>query len=62
MRIKSLISNLLDLSKSASFVLFALLCFILCDNIVAEEKNTVVEFLFDGPPTNNTGGGSGTGK
>jgi len=61
MRIKSLISNLLDLSKSASFLLVVVLSFAMSNQSMANQNNTSVEFLFDGPPTTNNGG-IGTGK
>ena len=62
MRIKSLIYNLLNLSKSASFVLFTLLYVTNCHQVIAREQDLTVVCLFEGPPTTNNGGGSGTGK
>ena len=60
MRIKSLISNLLNLSKSASFVLMAMFYFTNCNQMIARQDNSTAVFLFDGPPITNSG--SGTGK
>lgn len=63
MHIKYLISNLLHLSKSASFVLVSVLCFTICNQVFAYQHDVTIQCLFDGPPTSATGGNStGTGK
>ena len=51
MNVKSLISNLLDLSKSASFVLAILLSLTICHQIAAVSTSAEKTMVCDGGPT-----------
>lgn len=62
MCIKSLISNLRYLSKSASFVLSIVLFCTISHSIHAEQVESVGAIFFAGPPTTTSSNGSGTSK
>jgi len=63
MRNLSFITNLLNLSKSASFVFVVAFCFTNCNEILANQNESVAPVLYLGPPTTaNNGGGTGTTK
>ena len=62
MNVKGLISKLLVLKNSATFVLVVTISFTTCHQISAKQNDTVSESLYLGPPTSNSGSGSGTTK
>lgn len=63
MNVKGLISKLLVLKNSATFLLIVGLSFTTCHQIAARQNDTVVESLYLGPPvTTTSGSGSGTSK
>jgi len=60
MNVKGLISKLLVLQKSATFVLVVTFFLTNCHQVLAKQNDTVQAFLYFGPPVTTTSG-SGTG-